>query len=180
MSFIADLTPNRSDLVKDRLRIVIFGAYRPSEAKSRLVAFKEFLQSNGYPGTRLVDDFSIPTQNAGENLSVYLWQKCQYWLQTADVVIFVFFKEGKLEGMTREFSHFVDNLKGRLWRGIVFTEPPMSHMILGPLEIFRNELKQDTFSGDADLYELSLGYLLDYPKKLFFDIKDRTPFSTND
>jgi len=178
MNFIESLTSDRSDLVKDRLQIVIFGAYKPPEAKKRLVDFKKFLQSQGYTGARLVEDFSIPARKEGEDISVYFWQKCQYWLQTADVVIFVFFKEGKLEGMTSEFSHFVDNLKDRMWRGIVFAEPKMSHMILGRLRLFPTELKQDNFSGDDHLQSLSLGYLIDYPKKLFFDIRNRSPFPT--
>ena len=100
-------------------------------------------------------------------------------METVDVVIFVFFKEGRLEGMTSEFSHFLDNLKYRLWRGIVFTEPKISHMIQGRLNLFHDELKQDNFSEDDSLYDLSLGYLVDYPKKLFFDIRNRTPFTTS-
>ena len=170
---------NRSDLVKDRLQIVIFGAYRPTESKARLVKFKKFLQSSGYLGARLVEDFSTPVKEEGENLSEYFWRKCKYWLEIADVVIFIFFKEGRLEGMTSEFSHFLDNLKDKWWRGIVFTEPKISHMIQGRLNPLRDELKQDNFSGDDSLYALSLGYLVDYPKKLFYDIRNKAPFTTS-
>ena len=151
----------------------------PTESKTRLIKFKKFLQSSGYLGTRLVEDFSTPVKEEGEDLGEYFWRKCQHWLETADVVIFVFFKEGRLEGMTSEFSHFLDNLKDKLWRGIVFTEPEMSHMIQGRLSLVRDELKQDNFSGNDSLYDLSLGYLVDYPKKLFFDIRNRAPFTAS-
>ena len=166
----------RADRIKDRLQVVIFGAYKPPASMVRLVNFRNHLRTMGYTCSSIVEDFDIPKQEDGQPLSEYFLFKCQFWLENADVVLFVFFKEGRQEGVATEFTHLINYLKGRMWRAVVFTEnTDLSTMIRGRLTLFNSEIKQTDFDGDADLYEKATGLLIDYPKKLFFDIRERPP-----
>ena len=162
------------DTVKSKLRIVIFGPYKPDSALTRLANFRDFLRENGYPNTNLVADFNIPQQQSDQSFEEYLVFKCEYWLENADVVLFTLFNNARLEGVSTEFTHLVDILKGRMWRTIVFHEQvDLSSMIKGRLNLFHREIQQTDFDGDQDLYEKSLGLLISYPKKLFFELRDR-------
>lgn len=168
----------RVDFVKDRLMIVIFGSYdEDTDALERLVGFKEFLQSIGYTGTRLVRDIEEPKQEEGEDMDEYLWRKCKHWMEKCDVALFVFFKEGRLEGMTMEFGEFVNKLSHRMDRAIAFTEKfPISKMIKGKIKELTSQLKETDFDDDDDLNEKAQGLMIDFPKKYYHDIKDRNPF----
>jgi len=172
------INQNRTDLVKDRLQIVIFGAYRPDEAFTRLNSFKEFLQNNGFPGARLVADLDTPEKIDGETDPEYILRKCRFWMEHADAVFFTFFNEARIEGVSSEFTFFIDLLFDRIWHAVVFSEPnDLSMMIQGNIDLWKPDLKQTSFSGDDDLYKFALGYLVDFPKRLFYKIRDRPPFT---
>lgn len=162
------------DEVKDKLKIVIFGPYKPEGAFNRLEGFRNHLREIGYTQTFLVADLDIPVQAPGQGYREYLVFKCQYWLENADVVLFVLFKEGRLEGVATEFTHLIDNLDGQMWRTVVFYEQhDISSMIGGRLDLFNQEIKSTDFDGDEDLHQKATGYLIDYPKKLYYQIRDR-------
>lgn len=162
------------DIVKPKLRIVVFGPYKPDNAFTRLANFRDFLRDNGYSNTNLVADLNVPHKQSNQSFEEYLVFKCQYWLENADVVLFTLFRNARLEGVATEFTHLIDFLKGRMWRAIVLYEQnDLSSMIGGRLNLFQREIQQTDFDGDQDLYDKSLGLLINYPKKLFFELRDR-------
>lgn len=162
------------DEVKDKLKIVIFGPYKPEAVFNRLERFRNHLITIGYTQTSLVADLHTPVQAEGQGYREYLVFKCQYWLENADVVLFVLFREGRLEGVATEFTHLIDNLDRQMWRTVVFYEQhDISSMIGGRLDLFNQEIKSTDFDGDEDLHQKATGFLIDYLKKLYYQIRDR-------
>jgi len=82
--------------LKPRLIIIIYGSYFPESEKNLLECLKNFLISNGYESTYIVEDFDEQGLN-----SLELSQRC---LLFADVNFLIFTEKGKRLGLVRELA----------------------------------------------------------------------------
>ena len=163
---------------RSALLAVIFGAYKPRRAKSRLLALRDCLRTKGYLSTFLVEDFPKPVKEHDETDEAYFLRKSEYWLERCDVGFLVFLCEGNNDGVGQELRHLCDNLVDRVWRHTVLVEKKCygTLLISGLLERFDELLGQAFFTSDIDLCDLAYGRFPDYVRKLYYQIRNREPF----
>jgi hypothetical protein len=108
---------NRIEERKKHTNILILGPYKKHESiqlngetcVEQLEKIKKSLQRNGFFKTRLVKDWLDE-----ENIPKKLWDKhflkksIHYINEWAEVLLFVFLKEGDHKGVVREWSHMVE------------------------------------------------------------------------
>jgi hypothetical protein len=160
------------------LLTVIFGAYKPAQAKSRLLSLRDCLRAKGYTSTFLVENFPKPVKEPNETNEGYFLRKSEYWLEHCDVGFLVFFCKARNDGVGQELRHLCDNLIDRVWRHTVLVEKKCygSFLIAGLLERFDELLGQAFFTSDADLCDLAYGRFPDYIRKLHHHVRNREPF----
>jgi len=95
---------------KDKIHIVIYGAYNPPSdgkhlgEKERLLKLRDRLRADGYINTAIVEDFSGSEESGIPNLEKSLG--CLEW---ADLNILVFTCRGKTGSVARELIHALDD-----------------------------------------------------------------------
>jgi len=121
--------------LKNRLFILILGAYFPTDVQDRLIRLKSCLQKEGYSNAFLVKDLSDPPKEPGEEDDEYIARKSHFWLGRANVLLFIFFCKGKNEGVATELGLATEMLQPRLVKRAVFYEErcvkKLSRMITG-------------------------------------------------
>lgn len=153
---------------KKRMKILVLGAYSPEHYEHRLYKLKECLFKNNHKNTRLVKDFpNEPSFHIDKHAHIVTKSKycIRYW---ADVLLFVFFKSARNEGVSVEFEFTCNNVRDKLGVSVVLSERDLrlSSMILGSIEI--QEIKADTFENDLNLCEKSIGYLTNFVYRLYW------------
>jgi hypothetical protein len=137
---------------KDRIHIVIYGAYNPPGEKERLLKLRDSLRVDGYTNTAIVEDFFNSESWVGFNLEKSL--DCLEW---ADLNILVFTCRGKTGSVARELIHAIDNPK-ILWKCRIFEEtdkgiPAMETLLKEELSAQRYAVTQVKREDDQDIYE---------------------------
>lgn len=153
---------------KKSLKVLILGAYVPKDCEQRLVKLKECLFENGYKNARLVRDFSdMPSFHDVKPAHIVTKSKhyIKFW---ADVLLFVFFRNGRNEGVSVEFEFACSKVLEKLGVSVVLAEKDLSlsSMILGSVEI--QQIKADIFIDDMELCEKLLGYLTNFTHRLYW------------
>lgn len=155
---------------KKAMKVLILGAYVPKDCEQRLVKLRECLFENGYKNARLVSDFSdVPSFHGVK--PAHIVTKSKYYIKFwADVLLFVFFKNGRNEGVSVEFEFACSKVLEKLGVSIVLTEKDLnlSNMILGSVEI--QEIKADSFVDGLELCDKLLGYLTNFTHRLYWYI----------
>jgi hypothetical protein len=166
------------DDARKKLFVVIFGAYKPEQAKQRLLALRDCLREKGYPCTYLVEDLTEPAREPQETDEAFILRKSEYWLERCDIGFLVFFCEGNNTGVGQELRHLCNILIDRIWRQTVLIEKRCygSMLISGLLERYDPLLGQAFFVSDRDLCALAYGRFPDYIRKLYYNIRDRQRF----
>lgn len=137
---------------KDKIHIVIYGAYNPPGEKERLIKLRDRLREDGYINTAIVGDFSNAEKSDIPNLEKSL--DCLEW---ADLNILVFTCRGKTGSVARELIHAIDNPR-ILWKCRIFEEtdkgiPAMETLLKEELSVQRYAVTQVKREDDNDLYE---------------------------
>lgn len=138
---------------KDKIQIVIYGAYNPPNdsthlgEKKRLEKLRDRLRMEGYTNTALVDDFE------GDDIL----EKSLDALEFADLNIIIFTCRGKTGSVARELIEAI--YKPRiLWKCRTYEEvykgiPAMETLIQKELEAMRYKTVQVEKEDDEDLFE---------------------------
>jgi hypothetical protein len=148
-----------------QLTITICGSYYPLAEKERLIALKNFLISNGYALTRLVEDY--PQNIVGHRLfrsrEQRMSTKSEYCLEFSDVNFFVFTHKGKCQGVSAELAYCRNSptMIDRRWRSVVFDEiidgrQATSFLDRGAAHPALREVKRMSFKNDKALLALAL------------------------
>lgn len=91
--------------ILDSVRVLILGPYYKGRAR-RLKAIRSSLIDKGVRNCRLVLDFNTPPKVEGEK--TYDLRKSEYWINQADLLLFIFL-DGKYEsGVAMELKHATD------------------------------------------------------------------------
>ncbi|MEM0328492.1 MAG: hypothetical protein QXU11_12305 [Thermoproteota archaeon] len=140
--------------LKSRPLILILGAYFPQEVQDRLDGLKLFLQNNGYKNTFLVKDLRDPPRMPQEEEDKYIARKSHFWMNRANVLLFVFFCKGKNEGVSVELGLATEMVRIGLIKRAAFYEKKciktLSRMITGVPKLAL--MDQYYFNKDDDLY----------------------------
>lgn len=153
---------------KKLLKVLILGAYFPTKYEDRLFKLKQCLYNSGYRNVHLVKDFPDEPSFHGDKRA-HIVTKSKYHIKFwADVLLFVFFKDARNEGVSVEFEFACSNVFEKLSVSVVLSERNLnlSSMIMGSVEIY--ETKADTFEDELELCEKSIGYLTDFTHRLYW------------
>ncbi|WP_141398872.1 hypothetical protein [Candidatus Methanoperedens sp. BLZ2] len=137
---------------KDKIHIVIYGAYNPPGERERLIKLRDRLKTDGYTNTAIVEEFSSSEGSGIPNLEKSL--DCLEW---ADLNILVFTCRGKTGSVARELIHAIEDPK-ILWKSRIFEEiekeiPAMETLLKEELSLERYSVTQVKRQDDEDLYE---------------------------
>ncbi len=138
---------------KDKINIVIYGAYNPPDAgvhtgeMKRLEKLRDRLKGFGYTNTAIVADFE------GNDVL----KKCLYALEFADLNIILFTCRGKTGSVARELMEAIYK-PGIIWKCRIYEEvyksiPAMETLLKKELEDIRYKVVQVKREDDDDLFE---------------------------
>ena len=153
---------------KKRTKILILGAYSPTPCEQRLYKLKNCLSHNNYRSARLVKEFPNQPQFHRKKFA-HIVAKSKYYIKFwADMLLFVFFKGARNEGVSVEFEFTCNKVLEKLGVSVVLAERDLnlSSMIMGSVEI--HEIKADTFENDTELCERVIGYLTNFTYRLYW------------
>ena len=91
----------RTDSLKSKLNVTIYGSYYPNKEKTLLKNLKDFLIKNGYTNTILVEDKQRPGDDPLE-----ISQKC---MQFSQINLLIFTRAGKRYGLIDELAFLTSN-----------------------------------------------------------------------
>lgn len=153
---------------KQKLKVLILGAYSPERFEQRLFQLKECLVKNNYRNARLVKEFRDEPYFHRAKYAHIVTKSKHYIKFWADVLLFLFFKGAKNEGVSVEFEFTCSKVLEKLGFSVVLAEKDLNltSMIMGDVEI--HEVKADTFENDLELCEKSIGYLTNFTHRLYW------------
>jgi hypothetical protein len=155
---------------KQKLRILILGAYKPTKTLKRLEGLRDCLIARGFGSARLAKDFPDRIQygqDSDEHFTIKSRKLIEDW---AHVPIFVFFKKADNQGVSSEITHACLRLFEKQSCCVVFFECGLkgfSTQIKGSVKITK-KISYETFSNDRDLCNLSAGHSLKMLDRLFY------------
>jgi len=140
------------------IRVLILGSYR-QQYKSRLESIRDELIERGIHNTRLVSDFMVPTQETGEPNQVYNLRKSEYWIDRADILIFIFFDGTDNASVGVEITTTLIN-PSNAWRiNLAYTESTSS-LVVGLGIRHQPDVSLIHYSDDADIVKQSKGNII--------------------
>lgn len=165
--------------VKDRLRVVILGPYRPSVAKKKLIWLRNQLIRNGYSKAALVEDLDYRPRKSDEDPDMYFTEKSNYYIEHySDVLFFVFLCNGDLSGLTRELSYVCYRVPDRIKKCVVFFQQrcyeKISTQIRGIVKGFL-KMSQRFFKDRQALLDDASASCFEYLFTLYNEIMTRGP-----
>jgi len=141
--------PSYEELKRNLLantKILILGSYYPPRAKRKLDKLKQNLISVGYMNTHLVEDFEFPAKNSylGNDEKVVL--NSYIGMQSSDILIFLFVKEGNSPGPIMELQNCIDkDFYGKKKKTLILMEQSFrkrqgkSSMVQGALKLMGDD-----------------------------------------
>lgn len=154
---------------KPTTRILVLGAYRPREAKGRLIALRDFLRGQGYNQCYLLSNLRFRKRFLGETVEVYLVKKGRNYLESwADIALFVFLCDASNMGVLSEFDYTQYNLRALLRTSTVFIDESCQFPSLTTSGTIRmSGIDQRFFTDDKSLFRAAKGACLDSLRKLY-------------
>ncbi len=150
---------------KDRIQIVIYGAYNPPNKgnhmgeKKRLEKLKDRLKREGYTNIALVDDFN------GNNIL----NKSLDALEFADLNIIIFTCRGKTGSVGRELIEAISKpeifWKCRIYEEVFDEITAMETLLKEELEAIRYKTVQVKREDDDDLFECVVSEVFQFLRK---------------
>jgi hypothetical protein len=158
---------------KQKLKILVLGAYRPENASKKLENLRDCLINRGFKSAKLAKDFPdtiIYSQDMDEHFTIKSRKLIDEW---AHVPIFVFFKKADNQGVASEITYTCLELHDKQSCCAVFFEDKLANFstqIKGSIKIAR-QISYETFKDDKDLCDLAAGHALKTLDKLFYFIE---------
>lgn len=155
---------------KQKLKVLILGAYKPSTALKRLRELRVCMVEKGFLSTMLAESFPDSTcysKDLDEHYTIKSRILISDW---ADVPIFVFFKKTDNQGVASEITYTCDNLSDKLSCCAVFFEGSLknfSSQVKGSIKIAK-KVSYETFSNDEELCNLTCGHSRKMLDRLFY------------
>lgn len=166
-----------NEKLEDRRRdlsILILGHYRPPKVLKRLGDFRDFLRSNGYPKAKLLKDIPDGRPFSSDDDEHFL-AKSKFNMQHAEIILFVFFKDGEKTGPEMEMAHLCDLLRDRCWRCVIFCEKSYkkraSSMLKGNIKITKILSRSFNDNEDHELYDAALAALTELSINQYWQLK---------
>lgn len=161
---------------KRDLSILLLGHYKPRKVLKRLEKFRDFLRSNGYQKVKLVKDIADNGRYSNDDDEHFLL-KSQFNMGIADVILFVFFKDGEKTGPEIELGFLCNVLRDRCWRCVIFCEKSYtkraSTMLKGNIKISMIRTRSFNDNNDKYLYDAALGALTEFSIKQYWQLKSK-------
>lgn len=159
---------------KRDLSILLLGHYKPRKMLKRLEELKDFLRSNGYSNTKLVRDIPDDKRYSDDNEEYFLL-KSQINMQRAEIILFIFFKDGVKTGPEIELADLCSIFPYRCWRSAVIWEKGYkknaSAMLKGKIKVARMKTSFFNDYNDKQLHNAALGVLTDFSTKQYWRLK---------
>jgi len=155
---------------KQKLRILILGAYKPSKALKRLEKLRDCLIKKGFESAKLARDFPDDKQYS-EDLDEHYTKKSRDLIANwAHVPIFIFFKKADNQGVATEIAYTCDTLQDKQSSCTAFFEGKLedfSSQVKGSIKITKR-VSYETFADDEELCNLAVGHSLKILDRLFY------------
>lgn len=156
---------------KSKVRILILGAYKPKKMKERLEQLRNALIIRGYENTKLMMDFS-DEQRYSDDDDIHYTKKSEDNIHNwAQILIFLFFKEGENEGVASEFKFTCIEVSDKMDTILLLHEKGKkpSTQVEGPRK--ESKIRVGYFDSDKDLIEITEGYCWNFTRKIFYNIR---------
>ncbi|MDD4213142.1 MAG: hypothetical protein PHY42_07120 [Bacilli bacterium] len=137
--------------------------------KQRLINLRNYLRSDGYIHTYIVEDFPSDENSDSPNLD-----KSFNCLEFADLNILVFTCRGKSGSVASELKHAIDNnllSKCRVFEEVYKDIPAMGTLLKEELRTERYSVVQVEYKNDTDLHEHVLGDVFSFFEKFIRNLK---------
>jgi hypothetical protein len=158
---------------KQKLRILILGAYKPDKALKKLENLRDCLLKRGFKSAKLAKDFPDTTtysQDMDEHYTIKSRKLIDDW---AHVPIFVFFQKADNQGVASEITYTCLQLHDKQLSCAAFFENELavfSTQIKGSIKITK-QISYEIFKNDKELCDLAAGHSLKVLDRLFYIIK---------
>lgn len=158
---------------KQKLRILILGAYKPDNAEKKLENLRDCLIKRGFKSTKLAKDFpdtTVYSQDMDEHFTTKSRKLMDEW---AHVPIFVFFKKADNQGVASEITYACLQLHNKQSCCAVFFEDKLANFstqIKGSIKITR-QISYEIFRNNKELCDLVAGHSIKTLDKLFYFIE---------
>ena len=158
---------------KQKLRILILGAYRPESASKKLETLRNCLIKRGFKSTKLAKDFPETTfysQDMDEHFTIKSRKLINEW---AHVLVFVFLKNADNQGVASEITYTCLQLQDKQSLCAVFFEDKFANFstqIKGSIKITK-QISYEIFRNERELCDLAAGHSLKTLDKLFYFIE---------
>lgn len=159
---------------KNKLKILILGAYRPPKMLQRLEKLRECLIEKHFLLARLVKDFP-DNLRLDDDDDIHFNKKSHFLLEGwAHVPLFIFFLKGKNLGVGNELSYTWLRLPMKTSCSAVFLEKniDVGTMVRGSVKSAKrdNKLSFETFKDDKELCRVAFGHCRKVLDRLFYYI----------
>jgi len=140
------------------IRVLILGSYS-SPFLSRLESIRDEIIDRGISNAKLVKDFKVPAQQPNERLQAYNLRKSEYWIDRADIMIFVFFDGTDNASVGIELRTTLNN-PGNAWRTLLAHTETTRSLVVGLGIRYQPDLSLIPFSNDEDIVEQAEGNVI--------------------
>ncbi len=158
---------------KQRLRILVLGAYRPKNASKKLERLRNCLIERGFKSTKLAKDFPDTisySQDMDEHFTIKSRKLIDEW---AHIPIFIFFKKADNQGVASEITYTCLQIGDKQSCCAVFFEEKLANFstqIKGSIKI-TGQISYEIFRNDTELCDLAAGHALKILDKLYYFIE---------
>lgn len=136
---------------------------------------RDFLQNNGYSKVMLVKD--IADNRYSEDDDEHFLLKSRFNMQIADIILFVFFKDGEKTGPEIELDFLCNMLRDKCWRCVIFYEKSYikraSSMLKGNIKISMIRTRSLNDNNEKQLCEAALAALTEFTIKQYWQLKSK-------
>ncbi|GAJ24080.1 unnamed protein product, partial [marine sediment metagenome] len=113
----------------------------------------------GVHNIRLVKDFNIPTQMPNEPDGLFYLRKSEYWIDRADILLFIFFSGTDNASVGIELQTTLAN-PGNAWRSLLAYAEDTPSLVVGLGTRHQPDLSLIPFSNDLDIIKQGKGNIV--------------------
>jgi hypothetical protein len=150
-----------------RIRVLILGSYAPDKIGIIRNVKKMLTESEGLSNSRMVCDFFTPPRLKNETKGSYNLRKSEYWLNHADVYLFIFLGDTD-SGVMYELSVGL-LIPGGPSRSIVAyaRDKNVTSLLEGIRDKYRREISEISFDDPDSIGRQVAGYIAEMSSRLY-------------